>query len=439
MHLGLLIEGQTSREIVDSVERAVQEGLATPGDVMPSVRALAAALSISPATVAAAYRDLRTRGVLTSTVGRNTTISPRPPLASRATTPPPEGAVDLSDGNPDPALLPSLTEVAHKLSMAHYRYGDATVIPGITELGLRLFSEFKLDSDQLCLTSGAIDGVERVLAAWLRPGDKVLVEDPCYTATLDLLRSSGLVPVPVAIDEYGPIPAALSKALSERPAAFILTPRAQNPTGAALDGERAKELTAVLNAHPQVVVVENDHAGPVAGQPYHSVTAGRRNWVVVRSVSKSLGPDLRLAFLAGDRMTVSRVEGRQRLGAGWVSHVLQHMVLQMSADSSIHELVQKAERTYRQRREDFIAELGARGVHATGRSGMNVVIPVSEEASTLRRLQQRGWVLRAGEPHRLTSPPFIRVTVSTLDRPQAAELAEDIAETLRPDRRSYLA
>ncbi|MGW0737361.1 aminotransferase class I/II-fold pyridoxal phosphate-dependent enzyme [Streptomyces sp. NPDC002851] len=439
MDLGMLIEGQTSREIVDSVERAVQEGLATPGDVLPSVRSLAGTLGISPATVAAAYRDLRTRGVLTSAVGKNTRISPRPPLASRVTAPPPEGAVDLSDGNPDPRLLPSLTEVAHRLDMGHYRYGDATMIPGIAELGLRLFSEFKPGTDQLCLTSGAIDGVERVLAAWLKPGDKVAVEDPCYTATLDLVRSSGLIPVPVAVDEYGPIPTALSKALSERPAAFILTPRAQNPTGAAVDAARAEELTTVLNAHPQVSVIENDHAGPVAGQPYHSITGGRRRWMVVRSVSKSLGPDLRLAFLVGDRMTVSRVEGRQRLGAGWVSHVLQHMVLQMSADTAIQELVKEAERTYRRRREDFIAELASRGVSATGRSGLNVLIPVSEEASTLRRLQQRGWVLRAGEPHRLASLPFIRVTISTLDQPQAAELAQDIAETLQPERRSYLA
>ncbi|MCW1100187.1 aminotransferase class I/II-fold pyridoxal phosphate-dependent enzyme [Streptomyces sp. RS2] len=437
MHLGLVIEGRTSRELVDSVERSVQEGLATPGDVMPSVRSLAGTLGISPATVAAAYRDLRTRGVLTSEVGKHTKISPRPPLASRVTTSLPEGVRDLSDGNPDPLLLPSLTETAHRLVMGHYRYGDATAVPGMVKLGMQVFSEFDLPEDQLCLTSGAMDGVERVLATWLKPGDKVLVEDPCYTAILDLVRSAGLTPVPVTIDEYGPTPAALDEALSERPAACILTPRAQNPTGAAIDAERAAELTTVLDAHPNVVLIENDHAGPVAGQPYHTLTSGRRHWVVIRSVSKSLGPDLRLAFLAGDRMTVSRVEGRQRLGAGWVSQVLQHMVLQLSADPKVGELVVRAEHTYTQRRQALLDALAARGVTATGRSGLNIMIPVSEEAAPLRRIQELGWVLRAGEPHRLATPPFLRVTTSTLEPSQAEELADAIARTLHPNRRSH--
>nr|WP_237694044.1 aminotransferase class I/II-fold pyridoxal phosphate-dependent enzyme [Streptomyces sp. SID2888] len=425
--------------MVDSVERAVQGGRAVPGDVLPSVRVLARKLQISPATVAAAYRDLRTRGVLTSTVGKHTRISARPPLASRITLALPEGVRDLSDGNPDPQFLPCLTDVAHQLTLHHFRYGGATLVPGVIELGLQMFGESELREDQLCLTSGAMDGVERVLAAWLRPGDKVVVEDPCYTAVLDLVRSAGLTPVPVAIDAYGPLPDQLREALSARPAACVFTPRAQNPTGAALNAERAAELAAVLEGDPELLVIENDHAGPVAGQPYHGLTGGRRHWAVVRSVSKSLGPDLRFAFLAGDRMTVSRVEGRQRLGTGWVSHILQHMVLQMSADPAIRDLVTEAERAYTRRREGLLAELAARGVPATGRSGLNVLVPVPEEAATLRRLQDLGWVLRAGEPHRLASPPFVRVTTSSLEPAEAAKLAGHLAETLHPERRSYLA
>ncbi|MEU0947506.1 aminotransferase class I/II-fold pyridoxal phosphate-dependent enzyme [Streptomyces canus] len=439
MDLELAIEGRTSRELVDSVEHAVQKGLAAPGDVMPSVRSLAGMLGISPATVAAAYRDLRTRGILTSAVGRHTRISSRPPLASRVSPTMPVGGHDLSDGNPDPRLLPSLTETAHRLDMGHYRYGDSTTLPGILQLGLRLFSEFDISEEQLCLTSGAMDGLERVLAAWLRPGDKVLVEDPCYTAVLDLLRSAGLTPIPVIIDDRGPVPAALSEALSKRPAACILTPRAQNPTGAAIDDERASELAELLDGDPKILVIENDHAGLIAGQPHHTVIEGRQRWVVIKSVSKTLGPDLRVAFVAGDRMTISRVEGRQRLGAGWVSHILQHMVLQLSDDPNVSELIAAARRTYTQRREGLLAELAARGVAASGRSGLNIIIPVPEEAAALRQMQELGWVLRAGEPHRLTTPPFLRVTTSTLEPAQAADLADAMARTLHPGRRSYQA
>jgi DNA-binding transcriptional MocR family regulator len=79
-----------------------------------------------------------------------------------------------------------------------------------------------------------------LFAAYLVPGDKVAVEDPCFLGSLNTLRCSGLGAAPVAMDEYGMRPEALEAALAEGAQAVLCTPRAQNPTGCNLSGKRAR-------------------------------------------------------------------------------------------------------------------------------------------------------------------------------------------------------
>src|SRR6185437_13412757 len=258
----------------------------------------------------------------------------------------------------------------------------------------------------LCVVSGALDGIERVLDAHLRPGDRVAVENPGYAALFDLLRARGLAFEAVGVDERGMRPTELRFALARGARAAIVTPRGQNPTGAAFDGPRAHELRDVLGEFPHVLAIEDDHLGLLAGRRVHSALARSERWAATRSVAKALGPDLRLAILVGDPLTVARVQGRLEFGPGWVSHILQRLVVALFA---------RARRTYDERRRRLLRELAARGVAATGASGLNVWIPVDDETAVVAGLLQRGWVVAPGEAYRLPgSAPAVRVTIATL-------------------------
>jgi DNA-binding transcriptional MocR family regulator len=430
------IAAANAAELVERIEAAVVDGALAPGQALPSVRRLAVEVGLSPVTVTAGLAELRRRGVVVSEPRRGSRIGERPPIGSARTLPPvPPGARDLSQGNPDPALLPDLKRALAGTNLPVRLYGEQATLPELATLVRGQLVADGVPAAEVCVLSGALDAIERVLEAHLRPGDLVAVENPGYAALFDLLRARGLGLLPVAIDERGMRPSELRAALTRGASAVILTPRGQNPTGAALDGPRARELREALANSPEALVIEDDHLGAVAGGELHTTVTGRARWASTRSVAKALGPDLRLAALAGDPQTLARVQGRQQCGPGWVSHILQRLVLGLWRDPHVLALVERAAATYSARRERLVGALVARGISAVGPSGLNVWVPVEDETGVVGALAARGWVVAPGAPFRLAgSAPAIRVTIATLAENECERLASDLADVCAPAR-----
>jgi DNA-binding transcriptional MocR family regulator len=425
--------GRSASEIAADVETAVRDGRLQPGATLPPVRALATELGLSPATVASAYRDLRLKGIARGHRRAGTRITGSPPTAPRPPLTVPAGARNLISGSPDPALLPVLPAPRETAAAATSPrlYGDSSLSPRLAALAAERLRADGIDPANLAVVSGALDGVERVLGAWLRAGDRVAVEDPGYPPLLDLLAAMDLEAEPVSLDESGARPESVAAAIRAGCRAAIFVPRAQSPTGAAWSADRAAALRRVLAAGPEVLVIEDDHAAEVAGAPARTVTPGRARWAAIRSVSKSLGPDLRLALLAGDPVTVARVEGRQALGAGWVSYLLQETVAELWQDPGTAALLEQAAAAYARRRDRLVSELAAAGIAATGASGMAVWVPVADELATTSALLERGWAVAAGERFRTASAAGIRIGIATLTAVEAGRLAADLAGCLR--------
>ncbi len=404
---------------------------------MPAVRSLAAELDVSPTTVAAAFKDLRSRGLVVTRSRSGAFVSWRPPVAGAwQGAVAPAGVRDLASGNPDPELLPDLSPALRRVKPPRQLYGGDPADPQLLALARAELGAAGIAAEHVAVVSGALDGIERALAAQLRPGDSIAVEDPGFAGLFDLLRAGGYALRPVAIDRRGMVPAALAAALDDGASAVVLNPRGQNPTGASLDEERVGALRKILAGKPEAMVLEDDHLGPIAGTPRHTLTAGRARWAAARSLAKSLGPDLRLAVLAGDPHTINRVRGRQAVGPGWVSHLLQRTAVELIKDKKVTDLLERAAATYAERREAFVAALAEQGIEAEGTSGLNVWIPVTDETNTVQALREQGWAVAPGAPFRLQSGPAIRVTISSLESSEASPLAAAIARSLEPSHRT---
>ncbi|MFK4146087.1 aminotransferase class I/II-fold pyridoxal phosphate-dependent enzyme [Streptomyces sp. NPDC004065] len=437
------IEGRGAAEIAASVERAVGSGELEPGQVLPPLRQLAVELGVNPNTVAAAYRILRERGVIETAGRRGSRVRAAPATTGRdhLRVDVPEGVRDVSSGNPDPALLPPLAPAfAAAVARADrdpVLYGDVAVDPELERTARAELDADGVPDGPLAVVSGALDGVERVLAAHLKPGDTVAVEDPGWGRTLDLVPALGLRTAGVGVDDEGPLPDDLRRALEGGARAVIVTDRAQNPTGAALSAPRARALRSVLRAHPQTLLIEDDHGHGIVDLPLHPLAGATRHWAFVRSAAKAYGPDLRLAVLTGDEVTVDRVRGRQRLGPGWVSMLLQRALVRLRSDGTPDTRAVAA--AYRTRRELLIGALAGHGIEAHGRSGMNVWVPVPDETGVVARLLHAGWAVAPGARFRMNAAPGIRVTVSGLSARETRELADAVASALGPaPARSYV-
>ncbi len=427
------MHGSTASEIARRIEDDIGSGVLHAGDRLPAIRHHAESLGVSPTTVAAAYRRLRERGLVLGRGRQGTRVAPRSSAEAGRAPAIPDAIVDAMSGNPDPATLAPLEIALRGLEpMPQARYGDPLLHPDLARAAAHLLSADDLEAAPFAVTSGAMHAIELIIAAeQFRLGDRLAVEDPGHIPVHQLGRRAAMELIPVEIDDEGMTPESLAAAVQSGIRAVVITPRAQNPTGAALTAERAAALNHVLADHPEIMVIQDDHAGPVSGADRIVITPPGPRWASIRSLGKSHGPDLRLALVGGDRTTIDRIEVAVSTSAGWVSHLLQRAAAQLLTDRDTTRRVDHAALQYTRSRRRMIDALALGGVKSTGASGLNVWIPVNDEQAAIEAARIAGYAIRGGDSYRISSPAAVRVTITMLSDAQIDELATTLVAHLR--------
>jgi DNA-binding transcriptional MocR family regulator len=136
--------------------------------------------------------------------------------------------------------------------------------------------------------------------------------------------------------------------------------------------------------------------------------------VLVRSFSKSHGPDLRLAAVGGARGPVDRAVSRRILGPGWSSRILQSVLVELLNDRHANDAVAAARTAYADRRARLCQALSARGVRFTGTDGFNLWVEVGAERAAQITLAASGVRAAPGSPFQVSplGAEHIRITIS---------------------------
>ncbi|AUG99161.1 PLP-dependent aminotransferase family protein [Prodigiosinella confusarubida] len=414
--------------IMQAIATLIREGQIPIGTQLPAVRNLAEKLGVSPATVSAAWGQLKRQKVIAGK-GRSGVwvcgdrVTPRPVRFEKIGNYGSAIQADLSMAVPDPMLLPDLRDAmlqGIRSSQLNSYQREPIALP----LLLALKPHWPASAEAFLATDGGFDAMNLIVQTLVSPGDKVVIEDPTATRLLDMLDNVGAEIMPLSCDENGPLPGALAMLMQKSPTLFIYQPRTHSATGHTVSQSRSKALAHVL-ADSKMLVVEDDGIGELSAWPVWSLSRYYpERTLYVQSFSKAYGPDLRLAVLSGPEVLVRRIQSFRNFGASWTSRILQEAVAWMLNDHATQTCLQQARVLYASRRRMLLEALARRGLILPDRDGLSICIPVVSEQFAMITLAARGIAALPGERCRSGSAQFIRVSTSMMKKEQVESIAD---------------
>jgi DNA-binding transcriptional MocR family regulator len=319
------------RELADELAALITHGTLQVGERVPSVRSLVQQYRVSPATAMRAYEILESKDLIEARPRSGYYVSrtaepahSRPPSKStrvevsdlvfdilEATRV--RDVVPLGSAFPSPLLFP-WAKLARFLGSSARHMDPWTTVqslpPGSEELRRQIARRYLLSgasvrTDEVVITSGALEALNLALATVTRPGDVIAIESPTFYACLQAVELAGLKAVEIPTHPGSGVDiGALRDAIAKhniRACWFMTT--FQNPLGATMPEERKKELVALLAKHEIPLIEDDVYAELYFGERPRSAKSFDRKGLVLNcgSFSKCLAPGYRIGWVAAGR------------------------------------------------------------------------------------------------------------------------------------------
>lgn len=341
------------QQIVDYLERSISYGELPPGNLLPSERKLAEQMGVNRSTVVQAYEELRSSGLVESTVGSGTRVSrtkwgvtpkylpnwrryaeggtflPNLPIMRRIREVLRNNnqIIDMASGELSNDLFPNtdLSLLMKEQSFnEHLGYDDPQgFFPLRTALVsfLQRYHNIQATDSSILITSGSQQSLYLITQCLLSPGDAVAIEDPSYCYSLPMFQSAGLRIFRLPVHSDGIDPADIvSLYRQHRIRMIFLNPNYQNPTGSILDISKRTKLLEIA-ADLGIPIVEDDPFSLTSfeGNPPATLKSMDTDGIVlyIGSLSKIASSGLRIGWLIAPQSIVSRLaDARQQMDFG---------------------------------------------------------------------------------------------------------------------------
>ncbi len=461
-------EGETLiARIMATVRHRIAGRSLTPGAKLPSIRSFAVTMKVSKSTVVEAYERLAAEGLIRSRPGSGFFVAaPLAPLSladigprldravdplwiSRQALEPGEGVLRPGCGWLPPSWMPeeglrrTLRGLARGASSTLVDYGPPLGLLPLRQLLARRLAQHGIETppDQIMLTESGTQAIDLLCRFLLKPGDAVIVDDPCYFNFHALLRAHQAKIVAVPYTPSGPDIDRFAAALEEhRPRLYITNSALHNPTGAMLSPLVAHRLLKLAEQWG-LTIVEDDIFADFEETPAPRLAAfdGLERVVHIGSFSKSLSAAVRCGFITAPRDWIEALTDLKIAtsfgGAGFSAE----LVLTLLKDGSYRKHMETVHQDLARAMAATVARLGEIGIipWIEPRAGMFLWcrLPDGIDAADLaRKALDKGIVLAPGNvfSHAQTAGSFLRFNVAqSQDERLFGELAALMAAARR--------
>ncbi|MFD2210372.1 PLP-dependent aminotransferase family protein [Virgibacillus halophilus] len=293
--------------LAEQLKQDILNEVLLPGTKLPPQRELADYLDLNLSTISKAFKVCELKGLISASVGSGTFISydalSNAYLLEDAK---PKHLIEMGATLPDNASYePLLHELKGMLKEPDYEkwfgYGRANENLWQKDAAVKLIRRggFETTVDRILFANGGQNAIAATLASLCQPGDRIGVDPHTYPGLKTVAAILSIQIVPIKSEDYAMSPTAFEYACkNENIKGIYLIPDYHNPTASRMSVDNRKEIAAIAKKYNQFII--EDAAYHLHNEkPLPALASfAPEQAIYIASLSKSLAPGLRLAYVA---------------------------------------------------------------------------------------------------------------------------------------------
>lgn len=425
-------------QIENYIKSMIASNLLVSNGKLPATRELSKLLGVSRNSVITAYENLEEEGILYTVKGRGTFVSEIKSVNEegwkvswnkrandygklaekldivKSEIPWEKGLISFKSISPDgelfdmeefkKAFLNRISIEGHKI----LNYGYAKGYKPLIEYLLKYMKAKGVDTigKDIVITNGFTEGLEMLLTAYTKKGDKIICENPTHNTAIKIMKVQGLEVIGVTMTEDGIDTKELEEKLKDNDIKFgYLIPSYHNPTGIVMKGEKRYSVYNLFKKY-NVPIIEDGfneellynsaHVSPIS-----ALDNGGSGVIYIGSFSKILFPGIRVGWILADEKVIDVLESVKRCKNIHTSFLDQGILYEYLRSGSFERQIKKVRKVYKEKYE-FAIECINKYISPTfiwGEGGLHIYIGIEgvDSRQLLERCYNRGVIFTPGD------------------------------------------